>query len=286
MANNYYAHSIESEPLEKWQTLVNHLENVAQIASNFARLFGGNIWAHLLGIHHDIGKGSRPWQAYLRHENDVLDDFAKYYVGRVEHSAHGAQRLYENSKEAGKLMAYCVGGHHGGLPNWEDSRESSLKERLKKNLPKIMIPPATHELPESLPFFVSDATRFGFQLQFFVRMLFSCLVDADFLDTETTLDREKAIWRSQYPDLSKLLESFWNEFNQLRHKAEETKVNAQREIVLSDCLKMANKETGLFSLTVPTGGGKTLASLAFALEHAKRHQKHRIIYVIPFTSIV
>ena len=286
MDKKYYAHSLEGEPPEKWQSLENHLEKVAQIAGNFAQPFDGSIWAQLLGLSHDIGKGSLSWQAYLRHENEIFDDFAKYYIGRVEHSAHGAQRLYENSKEAGKLMAYCVGGHHGGLPNWVDAHESSLKERLKKSLPKIAIQPNTHELPENLPFVVSDTTRFGFQLQFFVRMLFSCLVDADFLDTEAALDSGKAVWRSQYPDLSKLREPFWGKFNQLRYKAEETTVKAQREIVLSDCLKNANKETGLFSLTVPTGGGKTLASLAFALEHAKKHKKRRIIYVIPFTSII
>ena len=286
MDKQYYAHSIPGRPPDKWQPLKNHLEKVAEIAGNFAQPFAGSIWAQLLGLSHDIGKGTTQWQAYLRHENGVFDDFAKYYIGRLEHSAHGAQRLYKNSKEAGKLLAYCVGGHHGGLPNWVDSQESSLKGRLKKSLPKVAIQSSIYELPESLPFVVSNTTRFGFQLQFFVRMLFSCLVDADFLDTEATLDKEKAVWRSQYPDLPKLRESFWRNFGKLRCKAEETTVNVQREVVLADCLKKANKETGLFSLTVPTGGGKTLASLAFALEHAKKHKKRRIIYVIPFTSII
>ena len=286
MAKKYYAHSLDGEPPDKWKSLENHLEKVAQIAGDFAQPFDGSIWAQLIGLSHDIGKGSLPWQAYLRHENEIFDDFAKYYIGRVEHSAHGAQRLYKNSKKAGKLMAYCIGGHHGGLPNWIDLQKSSLKERLKKNLPKIAIQPNTHDLPESVPFIVPDLNRFGFQLQFFVRMLFSCLVDADFLDTEAFLDKEKAGWRSQYPDLSKLHTPFWNKFNELRNQAKDTKVKRQREIVLADCLKKAKEKEGLFSLTVPTGGGKTLASLAFALEHAKKHKKHRIIYVIPFTSII
>lgn len=110
MIEKIYAHSIPGEPPDKWQSLENHLEKVAQIAGNFAQPFDGSIWAQLLGLSHDIGKGSLPWQAYLRHENEIFDDFAKYYIGRVEHSAHGAQGLYENSKESGKLMAYCVGG--------------------------------------------------------------------------------------------------------------------------------------------------------------------------------
>ena len=286
MVSGYYAHSLPDKSIEEWQPLDEHLDNVGKKAGEFSQPFGGCSFAKPLGMNHDIGKGSFPWQAYLRHENEISDDFAKYYIGRVEHSAHGAQRLYENSREAGKLMAYCIGGHHGGLPNWIDSPESSLKERLKKNLPKIAIHPRINDLPESLPFVVADTTRFGFQLQFFVRMLFSCLVDADFLDTEVFLDKKKASWRSRYPDLPKLQESFWNNFNELRNQAKNTKVKRQRELVLSDCLKKATEKEGLFSLTVPTGGGKTLASLAFAVEHAKKHKKNRIIYVIPFTSIV
>ena len=281
-----YAHSLLGKLPKEWQPLDEHLENVGKKASEFAQPFGGSLFAEMLGRNHDLGKGSFPWQAYLRHENKIFDDLAKYYVGRVEHSAHGAQKLYENSREAGKLMAYCASGHHGGLPNWSDAQESSLKERLKKSLPNIAIQPVIHDIPKNLPFLVFNTARFGFQLQFFVRMLFSCLVDADFLDTESFVDKKKTGWRSQYPDLQELQEPFWNKFNELRNQAKDTKVKYQREVVLADCLNKAREKEGLFSLTVPTGGGKTLASLAFALEHAKKHKKHRIIYVIPFTSIV
>lgn len=286
MNKNYYAHSLEGHPIEEWQSLEDHLENVKRLAGLFAEDFGGEIWGHLLGINHDLGKATLFWQAYLRYVNGISDGFSKHYAGRVEHSAVGAKKLYEDSKEAGKLMAYCVAGHHGGLPNWVDSQNSSLKEKLKRNLPEIAIKISRHRVPTSLPFSVKNPVRFGFQLQFFVRMLFSCLVDADFLDTEATLDKEKGSRRSQYPDLHQLYPLFWKEFDQLRKQAEKTKVNGQRERVLADCLEMANEETGIFSLTVPTGGGKSLASLAFALEHGKKHQKQRIIYVIPFTSII
>lgn len=91
MDEKYYAHSLEGEPPEKWQLLENHLEKVAQIAGNFAKPFDGSVWAQLLGRYHDIGKGNFQWQAYLRHVNEIYDDFTKYYIGRVEHSAHGAQ---------------------------------------------------------------------------------------------------------------------------------------------------------------------------------------------------
>ena len=127
MKKDYYAHSISGRPPEDWQPLDVHLKGVAKLADEFSRSFGGSVWARILGAIHDIGKGTLPWQAYLRHENEVLDEFNKYYVGRIEHSAQGAQWVYERSKDAGKLLAYCIAGHHGGLRNWEDSRDSALR---------------------------------------------------------------------------------------------------------------------------------------------------------------
>jgi len=286
MCEEYFAHSLPGKPKEEWQLLEEHLENVAKLAAEFARPFDGDNWSWQSGHKHDVGKGTLPWQAYLRHANEIIDDSMQYYTGRVEHAALGAQWLYERSKGAGKLLAYCIAGHHGGLQNWNDYPEYALKMRLGKKIPKIEIPMDVSEFPKQLPFKTPDGTLFGFQLQFFVRMLFSCLVDADFLDTEAALDKKRAGWRSKYPALSELRKSFWSNFDRLRNKAEDTKVKRQREVVLANCLKAAKEKEGLFSLTVPTGGGKTLASLAFALEHAQNHHKRRVIYVIPFTSIV
>jgi CRISPR-associated endonuclease/helicase Cas3 len=118
-------------------------------------------------------------------------------------------------------------------------------------------------------------------------MLFSCLVDADFLDTEASLDKMKSGWRSSYPKIDELHGKFCSNFKTLRDEADQTtKVNQKREQVLENCLQAAELDPGLFSLTVPTGGGKTLASLAFALNHAKKHGKRRVVFVIPFTSII
>jgi CRISPR-associated endonuclease/helicase Cas3 len=282
----FYAHSIPEKPVETWQPLEEHLRNVAEKAFELAIPFCGGNLARLLGRYHDVGKGSLSWQAYLRKANEIADDFAQYYKGPVKHAIQGAQWLYEHSKDAGKLMAYCIAGHHGGLPNWHDSPEAALKTKLNEQFEQIEIPMDSPDLPERLPLAVPERRLFGFQIQFFVRMLYSCLVDADFLDTERTLDTAKAAWRSTSLDLSELEPLFWKNFNALRESAEKTNVNHIREIVLSDCIEAAKEPEGLFSLTVPTGGGKTLASLAFALEHAKRHQKSRIFYVIPFTSII
>lgn len=282
----YYAHSLEGQPLEKWHPLDEHLQNVSNFAANFAGYFGAKAWAELAGKTHDLGKGTLPWQAYLRRANNIVDEFTKFYEGHPTHAAVGAQWLYKYSEEAGKLLAYCVAGHHGGLPNWNDSATSALEARVRQQYPDVQVPLSVPEFPEQLPLSI-DSDRFGFQLQFFVRMLFSCLVDADFLDTESFLDKKKLGWRSSYPEMDTLHEIFWTNFNALRDGADQTtKVNLQRERVLEDCLQAGELEPGLFSMTVPTGGGKTLASLALALHHAKKQGKRRIIYVIPFTSII
>ncbi|MBL0716893.1 MAG: CRISPR-associated helicase Cas3' [Desulfosarcina sp.] len=286
MDKKYYAHSLEGKPPSDWQPLEEHLKNVAKIASEFADYFGASEWGSILGGNHDLGKGTLPWQAYLRRANDIIDEFVHFYEGHPTHAFVGAQWLSRHSKEAGKLLAYCIAGHHGGLPNWSDVSDSALEAKLQQQYPEVEIPHPFPDYPKNLPF-SSDSKRFGFQLQFFVRMLFSCLVDADFLDTEASLNKMKSNWRSSYPGINKLHGKFWVNFKTLRDEADQTtSVNQQREHVLEDCLQAAALDSGLFSLTVPTGGGKTLASLAFALNHAKKQKKRRVVYVIPFTSII
>ena len=286
MYENFYAHSLEGRPPSEWQLLEEHLTNVADLAAIFANAFNATSWARLAGKNHDIGKGTLQWQAYLRKANNVTDDFSDYYTGHVEHSIQGAEWLYHHSNDAGKLLSYCIAGHHGGLTNWIEDATTGLKARLETKYKEIKLPLEKPEFENSLPFEVNDSSRFGFQIQFFVRMIFSCLVDADYLDTEASLDPERKKWRSQHPSLACLKERFWEHLHKVRKNSPASIVNKQREIVLADCLKAAEHEPGLFSLTVPTGGGKTLSSMAFAMEHAERFSKSRIIYVIPFTSII
>ncbi|ACF43894.1 CRISPR-associated helicase/endonuclease Cas3 [Pelodictyon phaeoclathratiforme] len=283
----YYAHSRPSEPSENWHLLEDHLQAVAEMAAGFARFFGAENWADIAGRWHDLGKGTLSWQAYLRHENNVTDEFSAFYSGHPVHAIVGAQELYKQSDQAGKLLAYCIAGHHGGLPNWHDDAIAALKSRLMEDFTDVDFPHSAPKLPSLLPLSKIEQNRLGFIIQFFVRMLFSCLVDADYLDTEASLSNKKSVWRSGYPALDELSERFSTNFDALRNKADSTTVvNQYREKVLNDCLKSAEFDPGLFSLTVPTGGGKTLASLAFALAHAKKYGKRRIIYVIPFTSII
>ena len=283
----FYAHSRKDAPTDQWQLLDTHLSNVKKMASEFAEAFKATRWATLTGHCHDLGKATNEWQAWLRHVNNVSDEFSIYYQGHPHHAFHGAQWLFKHSKEAGKLLSYCVAGHHAGLPDWHSLGEAGLKKKLDMSLPE---PEAGFYpepvFPEKLPF-VPEQHRIGFQLQFFTRMLFSCLVDADFLDTERALNPKNARLRKDFPDIGTLYNIFHQNFKELRQKADPSiEVNKKREQVLHDCLKAAALGPGLFSLTVPTGGGKTLASMAFALEHARFHGLRRVIYVIPFTSII
>jgi CRISPR-associated endonuclease/helicase Cas3 len=284
--NIFFAHSIGGRAEENWHRLEDHLKCTAELAASFADEFGCGEWGYIAGLWHDLGKGTQEWQAYLRRVNEVVDEFFDHYSGHPNHAAEGAKLLYSRSKQAGKILAYCVAGHHGGLPNWYDRGVAALREKLAAPPSEISFSHTVPEIVEKLPF-VIEPERFGFQIQFFARMIFSCLVDADFLDTERFLDPQRSGWRGDYPELKELHGRFWDEFNKLRAEADpELNVNRQRELVLADCLAAADKAPGIYSLTVPTGGGKTLASLAFALNHALRHSKRRIIYVIPFTSII
>ncbi|MFW5997004.1 MAG: CRISPR-associated helicase Cas3' [Lentisphaeria bacterium] len=282
-----YAHSIAERPLSEWQPLKEHLQNVADKSARFAEDFGAGDWAYIAGLWHDLGKAALPWQAYLRHANNISDEVTQYYKGKVEHAIIAARELYNLNTPAGVLLAYCIAGHHGGLSNWEGDVMVALKSRLtgesepveKLNLPSID--------PQLHPPFVLNNSRSGFQLQFFTRMLFSCLVDADYLDTEAAVNSGNAQWRNTFPEIAELHSRFKKNFAVLRENADiDLPVNRQREIVLNNCLEKADESPGLFSLSVPTGGGKTLASLAFALKHAEKYGHARVIYVVPFTSII
>jgi len=206
----------------------------------------------------------------------------------VDHSTAGAQHALEKLGDEGKLLAYIIAGHHSGLPDGHSNKESCLIKRLVKDIPDFSACPSnilesvnTLQLP-----FILNRSRFSFQLSFFIRMLFSCLVDADRLDSEQFCDPSKARTRSGYASIDDLSTKLYEYLEKLQKTVPDTLVNRVRSEVLNRCIGAAEKESGLFTLTVPTGGGKTLSSLAFALSHAKKYGKKRVIYVLPFTSII
>ena len=262
-----------------------HLFGTAQRASTFASVFGFRQWGWASGLWHDLGKYSQEFQNKL--QSVMSADVHMKAKDRVDHSTAGGLYAVERFKEAGRLLAYIIAGHHAGLPDWagDTTGRAALSQRLlQKGLLLAAltgnIPPEILELPfpEEKPGKRDPA--------FWIRMIFSCVVDADFLDTEEFFDREKASQRSDYPNLSELVEPFNAYMSVKQAEAHCTAVNRFRSDILCHCIEKARDTPGIFSLTVPTGGGKTLSSMAFALHHAAIHGQRRIIYVIPYTSII
>jgi CRISPR-associated endonuclease/helicase Cas3 len=215
-------------------------------------------------------------------------------MGKIDHTAAGAIHAVKKNEMIGRILGYLIAGHHTGLPDWYDepgTRGMTLSERLhdKTHLEKAMKgnPPESIvdvQLPSTTP------CQMAFQdvepAHLWIRMLYSCLVDADFLDTEAFMNPEQAAVRPCDYDLKGLKEQFDRYMSAKMAKVPDTPVNRARQSILQDCRDNGGMEPGLFSLTVPTGGGKTLSSMAFALEHAIRYGKKRVIVVIPYTSII
>lgn len=253
--------------------------NVAELASAFANDFNGREFAYASGILHDVGKYSSEFQSLL--------DGARV---RVDHSTAGAiesRRKYPVLQS--RVLEYIVAGHHAGLMNYGSS-ESGLESRLNgRKLPdysnyakEIILP----DLNGVNPGIKLGNNSVGFSIAFFVRMLFSCLVDADSLDTERFCDPGKASLRGVYDDIDSLAIKFDQYMTMKRSTSRESMINRYRNEIFEQCLRKGSEPPQLFSLTVPTGGGKTLSSMAFALEQVKRHGLKRIIYVIPYTNII
>lgn len=305
MKKPYYAHSAEGLPESNWQPLYGHLIKVGDMAAEFAAFFGAQEMARHTGQLHDLGK--------------YTPEFDRRLHGgpSVDHATAGAKIAFERWSLPGKLMAFCIAGHHAGLANGDGEGENrrTLKQRLAvpfgkgvHDIPKLdEVWQQEIPLPEKLPmpsvqFGVADpkdkyAKPFG--VAFFTRMLYSCLVDADYLDTEAFYAgvEGKAVQRGGHPDLSQLQAQFNRFIADFRqHAAEKPQrteeeqrnaaLNRLRGEILDHAVAQAVQDKGLFTLTVPTGGGKTFTSMAFALEHAKMHGMRRVIYVIPFTSII
>ena len=273
--------------------LDDHLCEVARRASDHASVFGGQEWTRLAGLWHDLGKYRPGFQRYLRAATGAEAENAHVEggTGRVSHSTAGALLACERFGTAGRVLAYLIASHHAGLYDW-NSDESSLEARLASEgsrteltealaaaPPDILdhggFVPGRHPIPGGIA---------GFAL--WLRMLFSALVDADFLDTEAFMDEGKAAARGAWPDLATLRAAFDVHMDKLAAAAPDTPVNRLRARILAQCRAKSAEKPGHFSLTVPTGGGKTLASMAFALDHARLHGQRRVIYVIPYTSII
>jgi CRISPR-associated helicase Cas3/CRISPR-associated endonuclease Cas3-HD len=268
------------------QLLLEHLMGTAKKASFFAKHFGKSETAFICGLLHDIGKYSDEFQERIKNDGKLCD-----------HSSAGAKVLKSISPAMGNLLGYVITGHHAGLLNgggWGAvSGDGSLQGRLKKEVPDFsayrneitadMFPPMisiARQLADSKPL---DERDQGFSFSFLVRMIFSCLVDADFIDTEEFMN-EGRVPRGLICDFVELQDKIirkTSEFDTIRD------INKKRREILEQCLGKAEGTQGVYKLSVPTGSGKTISSMAFALKHIRHNPSlRRIIYVIPFMSII
>jgi len=284
---------------QKWiiHDLENHLSGVAEIAKKYAKHFSGEEWVEAASLLHDMGKGSEAFQNKIKLKSGYDPEaHIKDGEGHAPHSTHGAVWAYnEWGPQVGKVLSYLIAGHHGGLPDWTHTIGigGNLEYRLKSDevskLPELssdFISKITNNLqiPNTVPEFISKEEYEHFHN--WIRILYSCLVDGDFLDTERFMDQKKIEKRGKHPPIKALKKMFDVYMDTLMEKASRTTVNKIRSDILTQCRERAKNEYSLFSLTVPTGGGKTLSAMAFALEHAVKHNKNRIIMVIPYTSII
>ncbi len=280
----FYAHSNGSDK-QDWQPLREHLKNTSQIAEILSARTNLTEFAKLATCLHDAGKYSLEFQERLSGKR-----------GPVDHSTAGAQLVMDVFKEdkiqqfKAAILAYCISGHHAGLPDYgspdDHATAGTLLARLKRPVNDCSdfyndFSRELLQIPRSIP--VQPLRKQGqFSVSFFIRMVFSVLVDADFLETERFIRGPQP--RGGYPSLEVLDERI-SQF--LKKFANPTSaINRKRTEMLQACLSQADLGQGLYSLTIPTGGGKTVTSLALALSHAKKHELKRVIYCIPFTSII
>ena len=324
MSSRYIAHVRKSDGQP--QSLQTHLRETAEIAKLLASKLDLDQAGELLGLMHDFGKYSRKFQKYIHDEtglfNPDLDDEESTPNGsKVDHSTAGAQWVYRELRKFGaaqgigelfgQMLGLCIASHHGaGLIDCLDDEGNAVwKKRFEKddelthlvecerNADETVLQKAKELAGENLirsllkavkPILsdpISNDKIKEFYLGCLTRFLFSCLIDADRINSsdfereaqkEVRHLTEKPDWQSAIDKLETHLASFEN-----RYPIDEIRCK-----ISDDCLKRATDSQGIYTLTVPTGGGKTLASLRYALHHAQKHNLDRIIYIIPYTSII
>lgn len=261
------------------QTNDEHSLEVAERAERFTQEIGMSGWGRFLGGLHDKGKEKYDFQTYIRMMNEMPTKTNTYHD--KTHAYVGALLARKLFPAGYPFVAYALAGHHAGMPDY-----LLLEELLKKPLPTEVSLDNLPEHPE-LPVALLGSMRGNpYMLNHLLRMLYSCLVDADYLDTECFMLQKQARLRGNQTRLSELLLRLEVHLKLLAEQSLDTPVNRIRKQVQDACRQSAERPVGVYSLTVPTGGGKTLASMLWALLHAVKHGKKRIILSIPYTSII
>lgn len=271
------------------QSVSEHLSGTAEKAEQFADEFGCGKTGRLCGAFHDLGKYSVEFQKRIRNPE---------HSARVDHSSAGARELVGRSK-AYTPVAMAIAGHHSGLmdggQNTSPAGNGTFYGRMKTDIPGYGEWEKNQELYHLLnsldasgkSYFPSFCCESKFSMAFFIRMIYSCLVDADYLDTEAFMNQGK-VNRGGYDTPETLLEYFQRYIEPwLKQSREAGAIYENRTRILRECMNKGQElPKGLYTLTVPTGGGKTTASMGFALKHIVAHKMKRVIYVIPYTSVI
>lgn len=306
----HYAH-VDNEGNK--QLLTDHLNEVAALTAKYCEKIGLGKLGEMVGLLHDLGKANPLFQRYLLSAVGLIEPKDPLYLdpvaskGKIDHSTLGAQAISQLkvlNPMVKDIAEMIVLSHHGGLLDYvTHDGELPVDKRLAKETIELqdeeyatyIAPSITPDLEmkimeefgeyaKKMKEYKESETRY-FHLGLTIKFLFSSLVDADRLDTIRFSNR------SNGADLAPQSEFSWNKAIQaLAQYTSKFKVRNEvdriRNEISENCLQSADKKPGIYRLTVPTGGGKTLSSLRFALNHAEKYGKDRVIYVIPFTSII
>lgn len=261
----------------KFQSNEEHSAGVAQKAEGFANVIGMGPWGRVLGLFHDKGKEQSTFQQHIKKASNYQPDIR--VDGDYRHAYVGALLAKQAFPYSYPLLSYPIMGHHAGLCDYLDfnsAMKQSIPLDVNKKYPNIKL---------ELPKFESAPSKSDYN--HLIRVLYSCLVDADYLDTESFMNPEQSSCRGGKKKLEDLLAELEKYLSALKSNTRPTPVNAIRQKVQQACADSAdNSVPGFYSLTVPTGGGKTLSSLLWAMKHAVKYGKKRIIIAIPYTSII
>lgn len=269
----------------QWHSLHEHLHDVGGKAQEYATKFGAGLLGYYAGLWHDLGKYNPAFQKYL----EQCDAASKSGEGepreRVPHAVYGAKLAAEQCEP----LASLIFGHHAGLQSF-----GHLGNRLHEVSPDVYQQVVANARAENLSLDidpqasqqVKELCRDEQSYELLLRILFSCLVDADYLDTEEHFNADMAAKRGSQKTVTDLWKDLQQAQDTLLAEATDTSVNRVRAEVYQACLEAASLEPGLFRLAVPTGGGKTRSGLAFALAHAVQYGLDRIIVAVPYTSII
>jgi CRISPR-associated endonuclease/helicase Cas3 len=269
----------------QWHPLQAHLEKVASRAKKLAAKFGADLIGYYAGLWHDLGKYNPAFQKYLEQCKAASQSGIAEPRDRVPHAIYGAKLAVEQFPP----LAPLIYGHHGGLP--QQTHMMNRIAEVESKVQKGILQNATSEsiVLEIDPTAAQQLTGLApepYAFEFLLRLLFSCLVDADYLDTEAHFDLQMAAQRGSNVTVTHLWEVLQLAQNDLLTQATNTPVNQVRSQVYEACINAAQLVPGVFRLAVPTGGGKTRSGLAFALAHAVQHQLDRVIVAVPYTSII